>query len=59
MRLEVFIFDFDADLYGRHLRVDFLKKLRDEEKYPGLEALKCQIALDCEEARAFFRARRS
>ena len=55
MRLEVFIFDFDADIYGRHIRVDFFKKLRDEEKYKDLETLKRQIALDCDQARAFFR----
>jgi len=59
MRLEAYIFDFSADVYGRHLRINFLKKLRDEEKYAGLEALKRQIALDCEEARSFFRARRA
>ena len=58
MRLEAYIFDFAADIYGRHLRVNFLKKLRDEEKYAGLEALKRQIALDCDEARAYFRAGR-
>jgi riboflavin kinase / FMN adenylyltransferase len=58
MRLETYIFDFSADIYGRHLRINFLKKLRDEEKYAGLEALKRQIALDCEEARSFFRADR-
>lgn len=56
MRLEVFIFDFSADLYGRHLRIEFLKKLRDEEKYAGLEALKRQIAIDCDDAKAYFRA---
>jgi riboflavin kinase/FMN adenylyltransferase len=59
MRLEVYIFDFAAEIYGRHLRVNFLKKLRDEEKYAGLEALKQQIALDCEEARSFFRSGRT
>jgi riboflavin kinase/FMN adenylyltransferase len=56
MRLEVFIFDFDGDIYGRHVRVDFLKKLRDEEKYKDLDTLKRQIARDCDDARAFFRA---
>jgi riboflavin kinase/FMN adenylyltransferase len=56
MRLEVFIFDFDGDIYGRHVRVDFLKKLRDEEKYKDLDTLMRQIARDCDDARAFFRA---
>jgi riboflavin kinase/FMN adenylyltransferase len=59
MRLDAYIFDFSADIYGRHLRINVLKKLRDEEKYTGLEALKRQIALDCEEAQAFLRTRRA
>lgn len=54
MRLEVFIFDFSEQIYGRQVRVDFLKKLRDEEKYMDMEALKRQIALDCDSARAYF-----
>ena len=52
--LEVHVFDFDGDLYGRHVRVDFLHKLRDEEKYADLETLTRQIALDVENAKAFF-----
>ena len=52
--LEVHLFDFDGDLYGRHVRVDFLDKLRDEEKYADLATLTRQIALDVENARTFF-----
>ena len=52
--LEVYIFDFSADIYGHYVQVDFLKKLRDEERYDSLEELKTQIALDVEEARRFF-----
>ncbi|KAB2309174.1 bifunctional riboflavin kinase/FAD synthetase [Betaproteobacteria bacterium SCN2] len=55
--LEVFIFDFRDDLYGRRLRVDFLRKLRDEEKYPDLDALIAQINRDVDNARAFFASR--
>ena len=44
--LEVHLFDCDGDLYGEHLRVRFLKKLRDEEKYDGLPALQAAIARD-------------
>lgn len=55
--LEVFIFDFRDDLYGRRLRVDFLKKLRDEEKFPDLDALINQINRDVDNARAFFASR--
>lgn len=51
--LEVHLFDFDRDLYGAHLRVNFLHKLRDEAKYDSLDALKAQIARDCEDAKAF------
>ena len=53
--LEVHLFDWNADLYGRHLRVTFLKKLRDEEKYEGLDALRAAIARDAEQARDYFR----
>jgi riboflavin kinase/FMN adenylyltransferase len=55
--LEVFIFDFQDALYGRRLRVDFLKKLRDEEKYPDLDALIAQINRDVDNARAYFASR--
>ena len=50
--LEVHLFDFSDDLYGVHVRVEFLHKIRDEEKYPDLETLKTQIARDCEAARS-------
>jgi riboflavin kinase/FMN adenylyltransferase len=50
--LEVHLFDFSADLYGAHMRVEFLHKIRDEEKYSDLAALKAQIERDCEAARA-------
>ncbi|MBX9810169.1 MAG: bifunctional riboflavin kinase/FAD synthetase [Burkholderiales bacterium] len=52
--LEVHVFDFDGDLYGKHVRVDFLHKLRDEEKYADLATLTRRIALDVENAKAFF-----
>ena len=47
--------DFDADLYGEHLRVRFLQKLRDEEKYDGLPALQAAIARDARQAKDYFR----
>jgi riboflavin kinase / FMN adenylyltransferase len=50
--LEVHLFDFDDDLYGRHLRVGFLAKIRDEQRYADLDTLKAQIARDCDAARA-------
>lgn len=57
--LEVHVFDFAGDLYGRHVRVEFVAKLRDEEKYPDLETLRAAIARDCENARAVLAARPS
>jgi riboflavin kinase/FMN adenylyltransferase len=52
--LEVHLFDCDQELYGRHLRVRFLEKLRDEKKYDGLDALKQAIAQDASRAREYF-----
>jgi riboflavin kinase/FMN adenylyltransferase len=52
--LEVHFFACDEDLYGRHLKVRFLKKLRDEQKYDGLPALQAAIARDAAQAREFF-----
>ncbi|MFY9314450.1 MAG: bifunctional riboflavin kinase/FAD synthetase [Burkholderiales bacterium] len=54
--LEVHLFDWSEALYGRHLRVEFLQKLRDEEKYDGLDALRAAIARDAGRARDYFRA---
>ena len=53
--LEVYLFDFDRDIYGAHLQVSFLQKLRDEVRYTTLDALKVQIAKDVENARNYFR----
>ncbi len=44
--LEVHLFDFNADLYGLEVRVDFIKHLRDEQKFAGLDALKAQLGQD-------------
>ncbi len=49
--LEVHLFDFDRFIYRAHLRVDFLHKLRDEAKFPSLEALIAQIDRDAALAR--------
>jgi riboflavin kinase / FMN adenylyltransferase len=51
--LEVFVFDFEGDLYGLEVRVDFLERLRSEQKFDGLEALKAQLERDKTAARAF------
>src|SRR3954471_14174356 len=52
--LEVHLFDRHEELYGEHLRVHFLKKLRDEQQFDGLEALKDAIAGDARRARGYF-----
>ncbi|MBR4756220.1 MAG: riboflavin biosynthesis protein RibF [Bacteroidales bacterium] len=44
--VETNIFDFDEDIYGLDLKVTFLKKIRDERRFPSLEALKAQLILD-------------
>ena len=52
--LEVFIFDFDQPVYGRRVVVEFLRKLRDEERYADLDTLTRQIRADVAQAREFF-----
>ena len=56
--LEVFIFDFDEAIYGRRITVEFLHKLRDEERYADLDTLTRQIRADAEQARAYFATNR-
>ncbi|WP_119462259.1 bifunctional riboflavin kinase/FAD synthetase [Rhodospirillaceae bacterium SYSU D60014] len=56
VQLEVHLFDFAGDLYGRHLRVALIDFLRGEKKFDGLESLKAQIAADTEEARRLMAA---
>ena len=51
--LEVHLFDFNADIYGRRVRVSFLHKLRDEEKYPDLDSLVAQIKRDVDNAKRY------
>ena len=52
--LEVHLFDFEKEIYRCHLRIDFIHKLRDEEKYPDLGALTRQIGRDVENAKNYF-----
>ncbi len=53
--LEVHLFDFDRDIYGAHISVRFVRKLRNEQRFPNFDALKAQIAADAAAARAFFK----
>jgi len=54
LKLEVHVFDFNGDLYDQHVHVQFFHKLRDEQKFAGLDALKAQIALDALQAKQYF-----
>ena len=51
--LETFVFDFEQEIYGRRIRIEFVKKLRDELKFHSVEALCEQIEKDVKKARAF------
>ncbi|HET7306537.1 MAG TPA: bifunctional riboflavin kinase/FAD synthetase [Gammaproteobacteria bacterium] len=54
--LEVYLYDFDGGLYGRHLKVEFLHWLRNEVKFPDVETMRKQIVNDAEEGREWLRS---
>lgn len=54
LRLEVHLFDFDGQIYGQHIEVAIVHKLRDEQKFDSLEQLKQQIAADVTAAKRYF-----
>ncbi len=54
--LEVFLFDFDGDLYGRTIEVEFVEFLRGDRKFDGPDALKTQMDADCARAREILAA---
>jgi riboflavin kinase/FMN adenylyltransferase len=51
-RIEVYLLDFDTDIYGRMLRVAFFRRLRDERRFDSVAELAAQMARDVREARA-------
>jgi riboflavin kinase / FMN adenylyltransferase len=53
-RVEVHLLDFFEDIYGEEVEIAFVDKLREEQKFPSLDALKEQIARDIESARTLF-----
>ena len=57
--LEIHLLDFDDHIYGKYLQIDFLHKIRDEEKYDTMDELKERMNLDIEETRAWFRTGKS
>ncbi len=54
--LEVHLFDFSEDIYGKTAKVVFRHRIRDEKKFTGIEALKAAIMNDIEDAKTFFGA---
>jgi riboflavin kinase/FMN adenylyltransferase len=52
--LEVHLFDFNQDIYGTNVSVEFFKKIRDEQKFGSIEELKSQIERDAQAARRYF-----
>jgi riboflavin kinase/FMN adenylyltransferase len=55
--LEVHLLDFEGDLYGRLVGVDFLHRIRDEKKFESLDELRIAIENDIHETRAWFASR--
>jgi riboflavin kinase/FMN adenylyltransferase len=53
-RVEVHLLDFAGEIYGQELEIEFVEKLRDEKKFPSVEALRAQIQQDVSDARAAF-----
>jgi len=54
--LEVHLFDFDADIYGQYIHVDFIERIRGVEKFDSAEALVAQMHLDADNARKILAA---
>ncbi|MDH5392978.1 MAG: bifunctional riboflavin kinase/FAD synthetase [Gammaproteobacteria bacterium] len=54
VQLEVHLFDFSDDIYGRHVCVNFKHKIREEIKFDSLDALQSQIHKDCDRAQEYF-----
>ena len=54
--LEVYLFDFDRDIYGKYIHVDFIARLRDEEKFNSVDELVAQMHCDAENARSILAA---
>ena len=49
--LEVFLFDFDGDLYGREIEIEFIGFVRPDQRFPDMDALIVQMDKDCARAR--------
>ena len=54
--VETFVLDWSGDLYGQNIRVEFIRRLREERKFAGIDAIRAQLALDVENGREALRA---
>ena len=54
-RIEVHIFDFSADIYGADIKVEFIKRIREEKQFDNLELLRKQLQIDENNCKKFFR----
>ena len=54
--IEAFVLDFEGDLYGKELRLEFVQRLRDEVKYDTVEALQHQVDSDVAQTRAVLKS---
>ena len=52
--VETHVFDVDQDLYGKAIRIGFVQRMRDERRFDSIDALRSQIAADCDRARMLF-----
>jgi riboflavin kinase/FMN adenylyltransferase len=52
--VETHLFDVNQELYGRHVRLAFVQRMRDERAFPDVDALRAQIEADCRSARRLF-----
>jgi riboflavin kinase/FMN adenylyltransferase len=55
--LEVFMFDFDRDIYGQYITVRFIARLREERKFVDLPSMQAQMRIDAEQAQAALKHR--
>lgn len=52
--IETFIFDFDGDLYGKEIKIEFLEFIREEKRFPSVEELKIRVNKDIDVAKKYF-----
>jgi len=50
IKIEIHVFEFDKNLYGEEIQIEFVERLRDEKKFTSMEELKIQLSIDKENA---------